>query len=251
VAPDGRRFGLALRLASLVAFLLLWEWAARARISFNFPTPGATLRALWELLGSGALLGATAKSARSLLLGFGAATLFGVPFGLLMGVVRPVGRVARVYLDLLIALPTAALIPLVILTFGINIVSSAAIVFVFSVPFIVMNAYGGVRDVQPRLLDMARSFNASWGRLFTRIVLPSAMPMILAGIRYGLARAFVGLIIAELLLSPFGLGRLIMASRSMFEHDRMFAAVLWTVVLAVAALTLVERLEARILRWRE
>ncbi len=146
MAPDDRRFVLALRVASLVAFLLLWEWAARARISFNFPTPGATLRALWELLASGALPGATAKSAQSLLLGFGAATLLGVPFGLLMGVVRPVGRVARVYLDLLIALPTTALIPLVILTFGINIVSSAAIVFVFSVPFIVMNAYGGVRD---------------------------------------------------------------------------------------------------------
>jgi len=250
VAREERRLGLALRLASLVAFLLLWEWAARARISFNFPGPGATLRALWDLLVSGALLGATATSAQSLVLGFGAAILFGVPFGLLMGVVRPIGRVARVYFDLLIALPTAALIPLVILTFGINIISSAAIVFIFSVPFITMNAYGGVRDVQPRLVEMARSFTASWRHLFIRVVLPSATPLILAGLRYGLSRAFVGLIIAELLLSPFGLGRLIMISRSMFEYDRMFATVLWTLILAVAALGLVGRLEARLLRWR-
>lgn len=248
--PERRRLGLALRLVSLGAFLLLWEWAARARISFNFPTPEATLRALGDLLGSGALLGATATSAQSLLLGFSAATLFGVPFGLLMGVVRPIGRVARVYFDLLIALPTAALIPLVILTFGINIISSAAIVFIFSVPFITMNAYGGVRDMQPRVVEMARSFNASWTHLFTRIVLPSATPLILAGLRYGLARAFVGLIIAELLLSPFGLGRLIMISRSMFEYDQMFATVLWTLILAVGALALVGRLEARLLRWR-
>ena len=240
----------ALRTASVVAFLLLWEWAARVPISFNFPSPGATLTALIALVRSGALLSATVTSLQSLLLGFGGAVVVGVPLGLLMGVVRPVGRVARVYLDLLIALPTAALIPLVILSFGINIASSAVIVFVFSAPFVTMNAYGGVRDVRPRLVEMAQAFDASWGQLFTRIVLPSALPMVMAGLRYGLSRAFVGLIVAELLLSPFGLGRLIMMSRSMFEHDRMFATVLWTLLLAGAALTALARLEARLLRWR-
>jgi NitT/TauT family transport system permease protein len=241
---------LALRAASVLAFLLLWEWAARVPVSFNFPSPLATFAALGGLLRSGALLAATLTSVQSLLLGFGAALVVGVPLGLLMGVVRPVGRVARVYLDLLIALPTAALVPLVILSFGINVVSSAVIVFAFSAPFVTMNAYGGVRDVRPRLMEMARAFDASWGQRFVRIVLPSALPMILAGVRYGLSRAFVGLIIAELLLSPFGLGRLIMAARSMFEHDRMFATVLWTLLLAAAALAGLARLEARLLRWR-
>ena len=241
---------LALRAASVAAFLLLWEWAARAPVSFAFPSPGATLAALIALVRSGALPAASATSLQSLLLGFGGAVVVGVPLGLLMGVAGPVGRVGRVYLDVLIALPTAALIPLVILSFGINIVSSAVIVFVFSAPFVTMNAYGGVRDVRPRLVEMAQAFDASWGQLFTRIVLPSALPMIMAGLRYGLSRAFVGLIVAELLLSPFGLGRLIMLSRSMFEHDRMFATVLWTLLLAGAALTALARLEARLLRWR-
>jgi NitT/TauT family transport system permease protein len=239
-----------LRLVSIAAFLLLWQWAAWKPISFNFPSPLATLRALVDLVASGAILAATLTSVQSIALGFGAALVVGIPLGLVMGVVRPVGRVARVYLDLLIALPTAALIPLVILSFGINIVSSAVIVFVFSAPFVTMNAYGGVRDVRPRLLEMAQAFDASWLQIFTRIVLPSALPMILAGIRYGLSRAFVGLIVAELLLSPFGLGRLIMASRSMFEHDRMFATVLWTLLLAGVALTALARLESRLLRWR-
>lgn len=241
---------LGLRAASVAVFLLLWEWAALVPVSFNFPSPWATLLALAALLRSGALLDATLTSLQSLFLGFGGAIVLGVPLGLVMGVVRPVGRVARVYLDLLIALPTAALIPLVILSFGINVASSAVIVFVFSAPFVTMNAYGGVRDVRPRLMEMARAFDASWAQLFTRIVLPSALPMVLAGIRYGLSRAFVGLIVAELLLSPFGLGRLIMASRSMFEHDRMFATVLWTLLLAGAALSGLSRLEARLLRWR-
>ena len=240
----------ALRLASVAAFVLLWEWAARVPISFNFPSPWATVAALVALVRSGALPAATLISLQSLLLGFGAAVLVGVPLGLVMGVVRPVGRVARVYLDLLIALPTAALVPLVILSVGINILSSAVIVFVFSAPFVTMNAYGGVRDVRPRLVEMARAFDASWAQLFARIVLPSALPMILAGVRYALSRAFVGLIVAELLLSPFGLGRLIMTTRSMFEHDRMFATVLWTLLVAGAALAALARLEARLLRWR-
>lgn len=239
-----------LRGTPFVAFLALWQWAAWIPVSFNFPTPWQTLVALVELLGSGALLQATATSLQSLALGFGAALIIGVPLGLLMGVVRVVGRVARVYLDLLIALPTAALIPLVILSFGISIVSSAVIIFVFSAPFITMNAYGGVRDTRPRLVEMARAFGASWRQLFTRIIVPSALPMILAGLRLGLSRAFLGLIVAELLLSPFGLGRLIMNSRSMFEHDKMFATVVWTLVLSGMALALLARLEARLLRWR-
>lgn len=241
---------LGLRAASVVAFLLLWEWAARVPVSFNFPSPWATLVALVALVRSGALPAATLISVQSLALGFGAAVAVGVPLGLLMGVVRPVGRVARVYLDLLIALPTAALVPLVILSVGINILSSAVIVFAFSVPFVTMNAYGGVRDVRPRLMEMARAFDASFSQRFARIVLPSALPMILAGVRYALSRAFVGLIVAELLLSPFGLGRLIMSTRSMFEHDRMFATVLWTLLFAGAALAALARLEARLLRWR-
>src|SRR5262245_5151739 len=106
----------SLRAASVVAFLLLWEWAARVPISFNFPSPVATLAALVTLLRSGALVSATLTSLQSLTLGMAAAVLVGVPLGLLMGVIGPVGRVGRVYLDLLIALPTAALIPLVILT---------------------------------------------------------------------------------------------------------------------------------------
>ena len=239
-----------LRSVSVLVFLGLWEWAALVPVSFNFPTPWATLVALLELLRSGALLAATFTSLQSLVLGFGAAVLVGVPLGLLMGVVGPVGRVARIYLDLLIALPTAALIPLVILSFGISIASSAVIVFVFSAPFVTMNAYGGVRDVRPRLVEMANAFGASWRQLFRRILLPGALPMILAGMRLGLSRAFLGLIVAELLLSPFGLGKLIMVARSSFEHDRMFATVVWTLLLAGAALAALAKVEARLLRWR-
>ncbi|MDR7481433.1 MAG: ABC transporter permease [Armatimonadota bacterium] len=239
-----------LRGASIAAFLAAWEWAGRARITFAFPTFGATVRAGAELLRSGELPAALLVSGQGLLIGLAAAVAVGIPLGLVMGMVRPVGRVAGLYLELLIALPSAALIPLVILTFGINVRSAAAVVFVFSMPFVAMNAYGGVREVPPRLVEMARAFQATPVQLFRRVILPGSLPLILAGVRYGLSRAFIGLVIAELLLSPFGVGKVMMTAAAVFQYDRLFAAVAMIILLSVGTLGLLQRLERGLLRWR-
>lgn len=241
---------LALRVLSLLALAAAWEWAGRARASFALPTFVQTLRATGDLLASEAFWGALAVSGQSLGLGMGAAVAVGIPLGLLMGTVGPLGRYLGVYFELMIAIPTAAIIPLVILTMGITVRSSALIVFLFSAPFITMNAYGGVRDVNPRLAEMARAFSATRAQLFAKIVLPSSLPMILAGLRYGLSRAFVGLVVAELLLSPFGVGKLIMDASSMFQYDRLFAAVGLILVAALLCLASLQRLEGRLLHWR-
>jgi NitT/TauT family transport system permease protein len=238
------------RLGVVVAFLGAWEWAAREQISFSFPSPAATLTALITDVASGELPAATGRSVYALGVGLALAVAVGVPFGLLMGMAPGVGRVASVYLDVLIALPMAALIPLVILTFGIGTASAAAVVFIFSAPFVIMNAYGGVRDVPARLAEMARSFDASRLALFRLIVVPAAAPMIFTGLRYGLSRAFVGLIVVELLLSPSGLGKIIVTRRSVFEYDHMFATIVWTIALAVTTLVIVQRIEARVLKWQ-
>lgn len=252
----GRRTGriepaaVTLRLLSLLALIAGWEWAGRARASFALPTFGQTVRAAVDLLGSAAFWAALGISAQSLLLGMGAAVALGIPVGLLMGGVGPLGRFLGVYFELMIAIPTAAIIPLVILTMGITVRSSALIVFLFSAPFITLNACSGVRDVSPRLAEMARSFSATRRQLFAKIVLPSSLPMVLAGLRYGLSRAFVGLIVAELLLSPFGVGKVIMDASSMFQYDRLFAAVGLVVVAALLVLAALQRIEGRLLHWR-
>ncbi|MDR7522731.1 MAG: ABC transporter permease subunit [Armatimonadota bacterium] len=239
-----------LRGAVVLVVLGVWEWAGRVPVNFAFPTATATARAFAELLGSGALPRAFGISAQAFLLGYGAAVLVGVPFGLLMGLIRPLGRIARVYLDLLITMPMAALVPLVILTMGVRITSSALIVFIFSMPFLATNAYGGVRDVQARLYEMARAFDARWLQILRMVVFPSALPMVLAGMRYGLSRAFIGLVIAELLLAPFGVGRIIVDARSVFAFDRMFAAVLSVILAALLLLSGLQQVEARLLHWR-
>ena len=241
---------LAIRLLSVLALIAGWEWAGRARASFALPTFGQTARAALDLLRSPAFWEALGTSGRSLLLGMGSAVVTGIPLGLLMGVVGPLGRYLGVYFELMIAIPTAAIIPLVILTMGISIRSSALIVFLFSAPFITLNACGGVRDVSPRLAEMARAFSATRRQFFAKIVLPASLPMVLAGLRYGLSRAFVGLIVAELLLSPFGVGKVIMEASSMFQYDRLFAAVGLVMLGALLVLAALQRLEARLLHWR-
>lgn len=240
-----------LRAVTLAVLLGAWEWAGRQPGAFGVPTASGTAVAFWSVLASGALASAIGTSARSFLLGFGPAVLVGIPVGLLMALVRPLGRVARVYLDLAIAVPMTALVPLVILTLGINIVAVALVVFVFSMPFVASNAYGGVRDVSPRLIEMAVAFNARRSDILFKILLPGATPMILAGLRYGLARAFVGLVVAELLLAPFGLGQLIADARSAFDFDRLFASALAILLAAVAVISGLQRLEARLLHWRQ
>jgi NitT/TauT family transport system permease protein len=241
---------LAIRLLSVLALIAGWEWAGRARASFALPTFGQTVLAALDLVRSPAFWGALATSGQSLLFGMGSAVVFGIPLGLLMGSVGPLGRYLGVYFELMIAIPTAAIIPLVILTMGLSIRSSALIVFLFSAPFITLNACGGVRDVSPRLAEMARAFSATRRQLFAKIVLPASLPMVLAGLRYGLSRAFVGLVVAELLLSPFGVGKVIMDASSMFQYDRLFAAVGLVMLGALLVLAALERLEARLLHWR-
>lgn len=239
-----------LRVVSLVAFLGLWEWAGQMRVTFAFPTVGATVQAGAELVRSGDLVASLAVSIQALAVGFGAAMAVAIPLGLVMGIVRWVGRVAGLYLELLIALPSAALIPLIILTFGIGAHSSAAVVFVFSMPFIAMNTYGGVREVPIRLVEMARVFQATPTQLFAKVILPGSVPLLLAGLRYGLSRAFVGLVLAELLLSPLGVGRLIVTAAAVFAYDRLFASVAVIMLLSVGILAALQRLERALLRWQ-
>jgi NitT/TauT family transport system permease protein len=227
-----------------------WEWAGRTKASFAVPTFTQTARAAVDLLGSPPFWEALATSGQSLVLGMGCAVAAGVPLGLLMGTEPALARHLRVYFELMIAIPTAAIIPLVILTLGITVRSSALIVFLFSAPFITLNAYGGVRDVSPRLDEMARAFLATRRQRFVKIVLPASLPMLLAGLRYGLSRAFVGLVVAELLLSPFGVGKLIMDASSLFQYDRLFATVGLTVAIALGLLAALQRLEGRLLAWR-
>jgi NitT/TauT family transport system permease protein len=143
----------------------------------------------------------------------------------------------------------AGLIPLFIIALGLTLNSRLLVVFVFAFPFITVNARAGVRSIDPTLFEMAATFGAKPLQVWRHILLPGAMPAIMAGVRIGLARAIHGMVAVELLLMAVGVGRLIMKYQADFDPDLLFATVLIVIAEAVLLIELAKRFEQRAIRW--
>ena len=115
---------------------------------------------------------------------------------------------------------------------------------------IAINTTAGVRNVDPTLTEMARSFGARESELFLKIILPAAMPMILAGIRLGMGRAVLGMVTGEMILAAVGFGAMLMTFSASFNSSALFATILTIVLLAVALLALIQYLDRRLMPWR-
>lgn len=239
-----------LRGGSLLAFALAWELFARVSNSLLIPSFSATMAALLQLLGQAETWQAIWLSNQALIGGFLLSVLVGVPLGLFLGLGRRAGRVADVYLNTLLVVPVAALLPLFILAVGLGLTARILVVFVFSFVVITLNTQAGLRQVDPTLIEMAASFGARRAQLWRRILLPGAAPAILAGLRLGLGRAIAGMVIVELLLVAVGYGRLILRFQSDFESAQVFAVILLVLAEALLLMKLAERLERRTLCWQ-
>ena len=240
----------ALRLGVFSVFLAVWEALARASHSFLIPTftetVGAILqlafvnRRIWEPL---------LISNQALVLGYGLSVLIGVPLGLAAGRVEGLERAINPYAAILLALPVAPLIPIVIIALGLTLAARVAIVVLFTVIFIFVNARAGVRNVDPQLIEMAVSFGASERQIWRKVVLPGAMPALFAGLRIGLGRAIAGMVVVELILVASGVGRLLLEFTGRLESDYVFATVAIVVGEALLLLELMRRIELRVAPW--
>lgn len=168
-----------------------------------------------------------------------------------MGVWPVFGHFFSSYFEALISLPVTALIPMILLLTGLGLTTQVLIVCIFSTPFIAMNTLAGLRDADTRLVEMARSFQANQWQMLKHVVLPAATPMIFTGLRVGLARAFLGVVTAEILLVPRGVGELIWEFRELFRYPELFAVVIMIIVVSVLILSGVQRMEAFVMRWRQ
>ncbi len=239
-----------LRTLSVAAVLGLWELAGIREITFNFPRFSETMVALYKLIVSGVLPRAFLLSFRSLLIGFVISAVAGVTWGLLMSSFNFLNWLSRPYVLILYGAPTAALVPIMTLTFGIGLGAEAAFVVLMAMPIIILNTYSGVKNVDQTLLEMGRAFLASRRQVFIRILLPDAMPMVMAGLRLGFSLGFVGMILAELMISPFGLGDLMLRYQAQFRFDKLFAVIAAILLGAALLLSLLRNLENRLLRWK-
>ena len=239
-----------LRLLSLIVLGLVWEVVGRTQNPHLLPPLSRVLTTWIELLLSGQLFQALGVSLQALVLGFLLSVVFGVPLGLLMGRYRRLESFLNIYMTALLTVPMISFIPFLVIAFGLGLHSRVWIVFLFAFVIIAINTTAGVRNVEPSYMEMARSFGAREGELFVKVVLPAALPMIMAGIRLGMGRAVLGMVTSEMILAVVGFGAMLMTFGASFNSPALFATLLTIILLAVALLALVQYVDRRLSPWR-
>ena len=183
-------------------------------------------------------------------LGFSLAAAVGIPLGLSAGWYRRVSYAVEPFLAALNATPQVAFLPLIIMWAGIGLASKVVVIFLLAVLPIAVNALAGVRTIDARLLRVARSFGSSEWRIFATIIFPSSIPFLLTGLRLGVGRAMIGIVVGELYAATAGIGFMINMAGASFQTDKVFVGV---IIIAVAGLALIEvigRVEQRVESWR-
>lgn len=244
----------ALRLGILALILGMWQLIGNDEVRLAMPTFTRTLAALTDLLSAGlaegSLLEGMIITNQALVGGYLLALAVSLPLGIVMGSSRGVAAVATPYLTVLLAAPMIALVPIVQLVFGLTLAGRIVVVFLFAFIYMTINTMIGVREVSAELKEMAHSFGATRPQMLRRVILPSAVPAIMAGVRLGLGRAIIGMIIAELSLIGAGIGSLILEFQVRFQPAYVLAIVLLAVLEGVILMEVARRVESRFARWK-
>jgi ABC-type nitrate/sulfonate/bicarbonate transport system permease component len=241
-----------LGLGSFFGFFLIWEIGARLGIinEFFFASPLKILNAAILEVQNPRLWRDLQVSGTEFFVGYFLAVFSGIPLGLLAGWYRKFNYFIDPWLNFMNALPRVALLPLIVLWVGIGIWSKIVVVFLGAFFTIVINTLYGVRTVDKRHLDVAHSFNASQGRIFTSVVLPGSVPFILAGLRLGVGRALIGVIVGELYSSNAGIGYMITIASQTLQTDRLLFGVILLTFMGVIAVEALRQIEKRFQQWR-
>jgi NitT/TauT family transport system permease protein len=180
------------------------------------------------------------------------ALILGIVAGIVLARYDTVETALDPYINALVSLPMAALIPLLLLVFGTGISTRAVVVFLFAFPVIMIASLNGIKNTDRALIEMARSFSARESTILARIAVPSALPLILGGVRIGVGRAIAGAIVAELLTGALtGLGGRIESFSSTLQMEQVYAIVLGVTLAAWISTELVFRAELRLSHWRQ
>ncbi len=238
----------ALRFLSVATVLGLWELAGRGGVNPALPAFSETALAGLAMLADGSLPRAFLVTLEPLALGLLLSTVLGVGLGVAMGLSRTAEWLGVPVLVVLQAAPLAALVPLFTFAYGIGLVSKTLVVCVMALPVIVLNAYRAIRHTPRSLVEMGQVFLASRTGIVLRILLPAASPVIFAGLRLGVAAGFIGAVLAELLITPTGIGDLVTYHQSIADYPRMYAAIAAIVLASVLTIGLLERVEVRLFR---
>ena len=257
LSPPGSRVALGQALGpyvgtiSILVGLLVWEAISRLVIAnpLFLAAPSQVIMATLALARTGELQYHMWISAREFVIGYVIASVLGVLLGLAMASSEIRKSALQPWISGLYATPTIALAPLFILWTGIGMWSKVLVVVTLVVFPVAINTEAGLRTTSERLVEMLRSFGASQRQIFLKVALPSAVPFILAGLKLGIGRGLIGVVVGELFGSRAGLGQLITQSAEAFNMPNLFAGV---VVLAIAGIAMTAGfgwVEKRLVPW--
>jgi ABC-type nitrate/sulfonate/bicarbonate transport system permease component len=242
-----------LGIAGVVTFLVTWELVGNVLQVINpmfMSAPSLIFTAAVGMFSSGEIYNDLYVSGLELFWGYLLSALVAVPFGIMVGWYKRMSYIFDPFINAMNATPRVALLPLVIIWLGIGILSKVGIIFLGAVFPILINTRDGVKTTPYNLLTAARSFGASEWMLFKTVVLPSTIPFILTGMRLGLGRAIVGVMVGELYAATAGIGFMITVAGATFQTDKVFVGVLIFALTGMMGMELLTRIERRFDKWR-
>ncbi|HEY7320065.1 MAG TPA: ABC transporter permease [Candidatus Binatia bacterium] len=239
------------RFGSVIFVLVIWEVFGRQVNPLFLSYPSAIIRASLQLLSAGEIQRQALGSLWVFAAGLTMALVFGIALGLLMGRYRLAEYILDPYVYALDATPRVALIPLLLLWFGLGTPSKIAVVFLSGLFPVLMNTFSGVRTVSAHLVDIGRAYGASERQLFGKVIVPAALPFLMGGTRLAVGRALIGIITAEMFTAVTGMGALLVRYSSALATDKFFVPVIFLALLGVALSSGVERLQKRLAPWKE
>lgn len=237
----GRRIPAVL---SLAVWFALWELVGRAGLATIFPPLSRVVVAAFTILPTEKFAAAATISLRSFGLGMALALAVGIPLGVAMARVRTLGAILGTWVNVFVSAPISALVPMLMAVIGIGEATVVVTVFLFAVFVIVLDTSVGVRQADRWLVEMARSFGARPHQIYTKVLLLSALPEILAGVRLGAIRGVKGVVIGQLLVSIIGVGELFELYSQYFLMEEFWALVIVVFLFAFLvseAIALLER----------
>ena len=233
-------------MASLLVWLVVWEIVGRTGAVFLVPPVTGIIEAGIRLVQTGTWQQATFDTLRSYGTGMALAIAVGVPLGVLMGRSKPADKLLGMWVNLFVSAPLSALVPVLMILFGIGEKTVVATVFLFAVWIIALDTRAGILHVPKSLEEMGRSYLASPFQLYGKIILWAALPEILAGIRLGLIRGVKGVVIGQLLVSIIGYGALFELYSRSFDMEHFWAITFMLFAAAMLMSAIVEAFEKRI-----
>lgn len=252
-AHDRRRRLLTrgLPIVSVVVFLVLWQIVGNQIDPILLATPVNVLKAFWELVVGGQLGPAFGTAMGDLAVGYGLAVVVGIAVGVVMGRSPVVERVLNPYVNFFQATPLIALVPLVVIWFGVAFEARVAVTFMLAVWSIIINTASGVKETPRMLIDVTRVYKFNRWQTVSKVALPNAVPSIFAGLRIALGKALIGMVIAQMEISVTGLGGLVTDYGNAFKTAYLLAGVFTASLVGVIAAAVLEIVRRVLFSWTQ